>query len=231
MRTTHAAVQKVLDQIREFVAEYPAEMATLPVLEELAAVQATLNEDGVAQAEARNVALAGTQTRRELRQKLRNEHLVPLSRIVRSRVPGALVPKMEEFRVPSVTATDHTLITEAKAMAELAQEYWEVLRDFGIGQDFVDRLRAAIEAFHKSIISRDSHVALRTNATTALDLRMSRARRVIGAMTGIVEHQFASRPEIVREWRKRVRIPRKPGVPKGRVRPERPAEEVNLKIA
>jgi hypothetical protein len=223
---------KVLDRAAEFVKEFAAQLGPMASLDRLAEVRKALLGEGAVQYGSGQASLAGTVTKDELRERLRAEHLVPISRIARVRVDEIPVPMMAEFTVPSRKASDVTLIAAADAMIAAATEYKAILSG-ELGQQFIDELRTARQAFHDAVIARDTHVSRRGRATTSVDLRARRAKQVIAVMTSIVEKRLASKPEIVADWRRRVRIPKKPGVPRGTVRPsaQLPAEGGQLKIA
>lgn len=109
------------------------------------------------------------------------------------------------------------MLAAAGAMAKLAEEYYPLIRG-DLGNDFLDRLQAATKAFHEAIISRDNLSAQRGRATGTIDINMKRARKVVDVLTSAIESRLVARPELVVEWKRRVRIPKKPGVPQGAVR-------------
>ncbi|HVZ47485.1 MAG TPA: hypothetical protein VG916_01765 [Gemmatimonadaceae bacterium] len=208
----------VLDRAAEFAKEFQTELGSGVGVTNLEAARAALVAEGREQVGADKAKLAGTRTKNDFREELYGRHMVPISRIARTRWDKIPVPKMEDFRVPERGASDVTLLEAARAMATVSAEYFEVLRP-DLGNDFVDQLNASITALHDSILARDNHRFRRSRATTAIDLRVKEARRVLAVMTSVVERTFTDRPELVKEWRRRTRITRKPGVPRGTVRP------------
>jgi hypothetical protein len=207
----------VLDRAAEFAKEFQAELGSGVGVTNLEAARAALVATGQEQVGADKAKLAGTRTKNDLREELYGRHLVPISRIARTRWDKIPVPRMQSFRVPDRSASDVTLLEAAGAMATVSAEYFEVLRS-DLGDAFVDQLNASITALHDCILARDNHRFQRSRATTAIDLRVKEARQVLAVMTSVVERAFAGRPELVQEWRRRTRIPRKPGVRRGRTR-------------
>lgn len=142
--------------------------------------------------------------------------MVPISRIATARLSELGLDEMGEFRVPRTTASDVSLIAGADAMASAAEKHFEVFRAEKLPEDFIEQLREAIAVLKAAIVSRDKHRYRRQLATNTLDLRVRNARKVLAVLTGIVEQRLANRPELVADWRARIRIPRKPGVPRGK---------------
>jgi len=94
------------------------------------------------------------------------------------------------------------------------------------------QLRQSIAALEAAIVSRDNHRFRRQLATETLSLRARNARSVLAVLTGIVEQRLANRPELVAEWRARIRISKKPGMPRGKAAVVGAAEPVGvLKVA
>lgn len=210
---------KVMDKATEFAKEFQAELGPSLAMESLAAARAALVDEGKTQVGADKAKLAGTRTKNDLRDELFAQHLVPISRIARTRWDLIPVPKMERFTVPPRGASDVTVLEAARAMAAVSTEYYDVLRK-DLGDGFVTELNAGIAALSDAILARDNHRFRRSRATVAIDLRVKEAQRVIAVMTSVVERRLASRPELVAEWRSRTRIQRKPGVPRGTTRGE-----------
>ncbi len=208
---------KVLDRAAHFAKEFAPLLGALPVLDSLAEVRQALLSTASDQYGAGKASVAGTVTKGELRERLRAHHLVPLSRFALTRREEIPVLKMEKFRVPPRGATDVSLLAAAGAMAKLAEEYYPLIRG-DLGNDFLDRLQAATKAFHEAIISRDNLRAQHGRATGPIDISVKRARKVVDVLTSAIESRLVARPELVAEWKRRVRIPKKPGVPQGAVR-------------
>ena len=211
-------VVKALDNAADFATEFKAEFGSSVAVANLEAARAALRSGGVTQDGVKAAGLSGTRTRQEMREQLFGQ-MVPIMRIARTRWDQIPVPAMTEFVVPAASASDVTVLLRAEAMAKAAASSYEVLRH-DLGDSFVDDLRAAATALQDAIVNRDADKARLKGATVDVDLRTKEALRVIAVMTSVVERRFADRPDVVAEWRKRTRIPRKPGVPRGRKKPD-----------
>lgn len=218
MQYQQEQVVKVLDNAAEFAREFQAELGSSVAVANLAAARTALVSGAVTQDGLRATGVSGTRTKQELRERVVGQ-MVPIMRIARTRWDQIPVPAMTEFVVPAASASDVTVLTRAEAMATAATSNYEVLRH-DLGDSFVDDLRAAATALHDAILRRDTDKARCAGATVSVDLRVQEALRVIEVMTAVVERTFAGRPDVVAEFRKRTRIPRKPGVPRGRKKPD-----------
>jgi hypothetical protein len=218
MRYEQQEVTKVLDRAAVFFKEHAAELGRPNAVGLLDEVKAHLASHGAVQHSSGAAAKAGTQKKDELRANLRLQHMTPISRMAIARLQDLPLNNLEKFKVPPVNASDVALLTAASAMADVAAEYARTLSDEGLGDQFLDELKAATAALHSCIIERDNKRFARGRSTISIDVRVKDARRVLSALTAIVESRFASRPEIIGEWRSRIRISTKPGVPIGTVR-------------
>jgi hypothetical protein len=218
MQYNQQELVKVLDRAADFAKEFAPLLGALPALDELAEVRQALLSTGSDQYGAGKASVAGTVRKGDLRDRLCAGHMVPIARVAFTRREEIPLLKMEKFGVPPRAASDVTLLEAAGAMAKVSEEYYALLRP-DLGDGFLDALREATKAFHESIITRDQYRFHRSRATMTIDLRERKARKVLAVLTSGVEMRLAARPELVAEFKRRVRIPKKPGLPQGSPKP------------
>ena len=130
-------------RVHEFLTANPVETTTvkLQALDEVIRQMAGNGEEQ----DAHDRKLRGETARQlALRLALRNQHMVPISRIARQvfSVPGMDV----KFLLPRKLKDNQLILNAARGMAQAAEQHAAVFVQEGLPADFVERFRSAIEA-------------------------------------------------------------------------------------
>lgn len=210
MRRENADVQQAMDRAVEFYKEFSALLGNVPALDRIEEARKALVAEGATQYGADKAALAGTQAKAKLRVKLRAGIMLPISRIATAHAAEIAVPEMEAFTVPHTGATDVSLLEAAESMAVGAEKYYAVFRGEGLGEDFLDALREATRQFKQAILHRDNKRYARGRVVKSAKARAREARRTLKVLGAVVERKLVDRPELIDEWRRRIRVPQRP---------------------
>lgn len=150
-----------------------------------------------------------TARQRALRETLRNEHMVLISRIAR-RVFG--VPGMDvKFKLPPQVKDNQVLLDAARGMAQAAEAHTEVfVKQEGLPEDFVAQLRAATEALASALDVRVQNQRRRKTSRGTLDELVKRGIATVDVLDAIVKPRLAGTPDLLGTWNS-VKRPIEPG--------------------
>jgi hypothetical protein len=104
-----------------------------------------------------------------------------------------------------------TLIAEASAIRSAAALYEPQFVEAGRPEDFLERLDAAVEALHQSMLGRARYLGCHVGARAGLEMEIRRGRRVVELMDTIVKDAFRGDQGVLAEWRSARRVRRVPG--------------------
>jgi hypothetical protein len=232
MKHQYQQSQVALTRAKTYFANHAAELGDAvksPTLTRLDDVLRAMSEAGSAQIGADKAGLSGTASKRRLRDTLRQGHMSPIASIAMSGLAGIAAQKLEKFKLPGFHATDAVVLSHARAMIAAAGEHYVALAEQRLGDDFVTRLTKATDDFEAAIAARNAEKARKIGASRTIPGLARQVRQILAVLSGLVESRFHDRPERLAEWYAVIRIPTKPGVPRGTVRAA--AAEVDPKLA
>jgi hypothetical protein len=93
------------------------------------------------------------------------------------------------------------MLAAADAMAQAAAPHRQVLTQRGLPSDFVEQLTRAAGEFRRAIDSRGASVAARHRAGQVLEESVQQGRRLVAALSVIVERRYRDDKPLVAEWR------------------------------
>jgi hypothetical protein len=147
------------------------------------------------QAAGGRISKQETKVQRQLRTKLRNLHLRPISKIAKARLPEA--PGIERaLKMPEAEISTTKLIDEAHGMRNAAAPYVAEFVKYGRPGDFLERLDAAIDTLRGSLLGKARTTGITVGATAGLEQEIQRGRTAV---------------EILAKWRMARRIKAIPG--------------------
>ena len=172
-----------------------------------------LDTRGAAQHAAEVQAASATQNKNELREDLRLHHMQPIAAIARATL--AHTPFIAKLRLPSAKVNDSALVQRGTAMADVAGQYHKVFTDEQLPADFIDQLKASVDAVRKAAVARDDFQRLVTQGTQAVSDDLVRASNTVKVLDTLVVKQLKGKADLLAGWRMAKHAKVKPGVPKG----------------
>lgn len=158
-------------------------------------------------------ATGGTQQKNELREDLRRHHMQPIAAIASATL--AHTPFIAKLRLPNRKVNDSTLVAAGNAMADVAAQYANVFIEEQLPADFIEQLRASVEAVRQAAVARDAFQRNVTEATQAVDDELVRAKSVVKVLDSLVTRQIRDRTDLLAGWRRAKHAKAKGGVPQG----------------
>jgi hypothetical protein len=130
---------------------------------------------------------------------LRAEFMRPVSQLGRTLFPNE--PALRRaLAMPS--AQDYEgLIAAALAMADRAGEHKDRFVLAGFGEDFVDRIKAAVGGLRKGLDDKAAHFGRRSAATAGSLSEMSRGRELVRLLDVMLSPRLAVTPDKLAQWR------------------------------
>jgi len=150
-----------------------------------------------------------TSKQRALRLALRRQYLGPIARVAAARLGD--VPEIATLRMPSKKLIGSALVDAANSMANAAAPYAATFTAAGLKPDFLDGLRAMAQQLETSLGGRTDHVTQRRGSTIALGSATSAGRAALQLLDAAIQQQVPGDAQLLAEWDKVKRIPRKPG--------------------
>jgi hypothetical protein len=155
------------------------------------------------------VRIGGTVTVQQLRQELRQHHLVPIAAMARSAV--TVTPELAAaLRVPQPTADNAKLLASANAIAKLGEAHKEVLVQHGLPASFVEDLRTAAGALQAAMDERRQTTSRRVGATKAIAAELKMGRLVVQSLDIALTRVLRGQPGLLAAWRNAKRVTVKP---------------------
>ncbi|MGB8507495.1 MAG: hypothetical protein WCD76_03740 [Pyrinomonadaceae bacterium] len=197
---------RVQAQGREHAALFPSTSFAGEQFNTLSAVVAELETHASAQAAGLGAARQGASGKAAARDELMHD-LEAISRTARpleATSPGII----EQFRVPHNKSNQAVLAT-ARAFADAALPLKAEFVKRGMPSDFIEELKADIEAFDKAVTlkieGRDTHVI----ATAAIDELIERGMGAVHELDPILRNTFAGDHAKLAGWLSACRVERK----------------------
>lgn len=156
----------------------------------------------------------------QMRKGLRKHHLNPIS------TDGMLIldgePGIEDqLRLPHNRIADRKLVTEARRIIKNAKPFADTYIEEGYAPDFIEKAEQAVDEFERRISAPNDLVAERGHATATLPSLLLKGRKIIRAITRIVEDELAKDPVAQKLWKTAKRLPGTMGRPKNNQRGRR----------
>lgn len=142
---------------------------------------------------------------RARRAALIRDHMIPIARIARMTLEQS--PELVALSMPRGRPSAERLAALADGMALAAQPYEALFIRLGCKPEFVENLRAAATGLLHAIHDRAQSLGKVREATIALEMKLSRARRLVQVIDGFLTSALANEPERLAAWKlvKRVR--------------------------
>jgi hypothetical protein len=159
----------------------------------------------------------GGHVRKRMRAALRKHHLNPISRdgmLILEGEPGI----KDQLRLPHLRVSDPQLIKDARRIINNAKPFADSYIADGTAPDFIENAERAVDEFEQRISTQAKEVAERAHATAALPAALLKGRKIMTAVTGIVEDELAGDIAAQRLWKRAKRLPRTMGRPKNNAR-------------
>jgi hypothetical protein len=174
---------------------------------------------------------------RKLAREVRRDHMFPIVRVARARVPAAA--QLEAVRMPRLRSNSAVLIRQARDMAEAVTPYRQLFHEVGLPADFIERLRDAVNELEKVSSDKLGHFAKRVGATENISTEVDTLKLELTMVDSIAVSALASHPEKLGEWRALVKgvrtafreVSRSLGVVEGTETPSGTPAAPALKIA
>jgi hypothetical protein len=195
-------------RVQEFLATNAVDgtQVKLRVLEQ---VIRELAQSGEEQDASTRLTRGETARQRALRNALWNRHLVPISRIAR-RAFG--IPGMDQkFLLPRKRADNEGILAAARGMAQAAEQHADVfVQQEGLPQDFVQQMRAAIDALAGGLTVRVEGQRRKTTSRETSSELVKRGVAAVEVLDAIVKPRLEGTPELLAAW-KSAKRPVEPG--------------------
>lgn len=200
MKTRTKSVLEALNDIQQFLDANAKHVGPgLDVLRRrLDNTVAGISSLSAAQEEAIRAALAETQNMRTLREQLRDEHMRPIAEIARQRLADESNPRLLALRTANAGACQ--LAVSARVMAAAAIQHVETLTEYGLREDFVERLLLAADALAQAAEARRRANNRRSGATAALTEREREGRGIIQLLDALVRPRLRGYTVLLARW-------------------------------
>jgi hypothetical protein len=177
----------------------------------LADVIARISDHSSAQVYGTQVARAERSKQKALLRTLYEKHMRPIVAIGKAEMadePGI----QDALRIPPLSVGPLKLLAAAAALRDAVALYQPRFVRNGRPADFVDQLKAAMDAVEKSMGDHANNVGNRVGARKGIQMELRRGRGALAVLDSIVRASFAGNSVVLARWRiaKRVR-----GLPSG----------------
>lgn len=150
------------------------------------------------QAAATLLARAATRRLQILRRRLFEEHLTPITRIARAELADH--PEMIAFRMPRPSLPVVLLATNALGMARVAAPQAAIFVAAGLPDDFLDRLKEAVDDLVEANLARASWRGRVSGATAGITTRLADGRRTVAMLDSFVRLATRDRQQLRARW-------------------------------
>jgi hypothetical protein len=150
---------------------------------------------------------------KNLRVALRKQHINPLNADGLLYLDG--MPGIEDMlRLPPTRVSDQKLVDAAKRIIDNVRPYRETFIENGWKPDFIARAERAMKALEKHMMDPGANANLRSQARRSLPKALRKGRKIIKAITRLVQDELASDVGAQKLWMQAKRIPKTMGRPK-----------------
>ena len=201
----------VLRRVRDFLQAREIATAMGPItkhIETLAGIIDRLTAHAVEQESRERAAKAGTNTKHVTERVLRGEFMRPIAGLARSMFPGD-ASAVEALSMPPFRDHERTLAS-AYAMVDRVTQHKAAYVSRGFPEDFVDKFRAAADAFKVAIDARSIDVGRRAASTAGQLEELRRGRALVRLLDTMVAPRLVTQPDLAAEWRSLVRFRPRP---------------------
>jgi hypothetical protein len=150
------------------------------------------------QAAATLLARAATRRLHILRRRLFEEHLTPITRIARAELADH--PEMIAFRMPRPSVPVVLLATNVLGMARVAAPHAAIFVEAGLPDDFLDRLKEAVDDLVEANLTRASWRGRVRGATVAITTRLADGRRTVAMLDSFVRLATRDHQQLRAAW-------------------------------
>jgi hypothetical protein len=151
-------------------------------------------------------AQGATQKQRALREALLRQHMAPIARIAKARLPRT--PELTPLRMPRSNPSVQRLATAAYGMAQEAAKHVAVFVAAGQPVDFLTGLTDAADALIASVGARSQSRSRRRAATAGLRDALSAGRHCVGILDALIQRALKDDHALLAGWNavKRVQL-------------------------
>jgi hypothetical protein len=201
MHTQQGRMFQSLENVRQFLDEHTDKLAaviTTGTRRELDEAIAALAVHAADQSGNALIAQGATQKQRALRQALLHDHMAPIARIAKARLPRT--PEMAPLRMPRSNPAVQRLVTAAHGMAKAAAPFTDVFVAAGLPAEFLTQLNAAAEALVQSVSARSQSRSRRTSATKGLKTTLTAGRQIVHILDAFIQTALKDDPILLAGW-------------------------------
>jgi hypothetical protein len=150
---------------------------------------------------------------KNLRVTLRREYMNPLSAEGLLYLDG--MPGIEDMlRLPPTRVSDQKLVDAAKRIFNNVRPHRKTFIKNGWERDFIARADRAVKALETHMMGPGGNASLRSQARRSLPNALSKGRKIIKAITRLVQDELADDAAAQTMWMRAKRIPKPMGRPK-----------------
>jgi hypothetical protein len=208
MQTKQSTMLQSLRNVEAFLEEHADKLAgvvSTGARQQLADTIAALADEAKVQAGSKLTSKAATKKELDLRHALLHDHMEPIARIAKAKLPHTA--DFSQLKVPTGKPTAQKLTADAYAMAEKAQPHADVFIASGLPKEFSSNLTAAANAMMAAIDEKSTSRGNRRGATTGIKARLTAGRQTVHILDSFVKTALKDDPALLANWKisKRVR--------------------------
>jgi hypothetical protein len=156
------------------------------------------------QALAEKQAISSKMVKDAAREDLRLNHLQAIAAIAKKKLTST--PDMQAFQLPHKNTSDINLIGQGTAMATAAAQYVQVFLDQQLPADFIDQLKAAVQAVQDAVDAQAKAALAVNDATKGVKAQLSITSTDVKVLNGLVVKQLKSQPGLLASWKNAKRV-------------------------
>ena len=140
------------------------------------------------------------------RAALIRDHMAPVARIAQLKLEDS--PELVALSMPNDRPSAERLASLAYGMATAAEPHADTFIRAGCKPDFIQGLSAAADDMVQSLRARINSRGIVREATSALDTKLARARKVVKVIDGFIRSALANDPDALERWKLVKRVPK-----------------------
>ena len=208
MQTKQSTMLQSLRNVEAFLEEHADKLAgvvSTGARQQLADTIAALADEAKVQAGSKLTGKAATKKQLDLRHALLHDHMEPIARIAKAKLPHTA--DFSQLKLPTGKPTAQKLTADAYAMADKAQPHADVFIASGLPKEFAANLTAAANAMMAAIDEKSTSRGNRRGATTGIKARLTAGRQTVHILDSFVKTALKDDPALLANWKisKRVR--------------------------
>lgn len=208
MRSVQGNILLSLQNVQTYLSENTARFGAVISPETQAALDnsiAELTEHAAVQNGHTRVAQGLTGVQRAKRAVLIRDHMAPIARIAKLKLEAS--PELVALTITKDRPSAERLVALAYGMAKAAEPHADTFISAGCKPDFVQSLRDAADDMLRSLHARAQSRGIVREATSALETKISRARKVVRVIDGFVRSALANDRDALERWKVVKRVP------------------------